>query len=183
MQVMYDVFLIDGYNLLHALGMVARDAGPGGLDKARQRLLDFLADAFGDNAGRVHVVFDAQHARRGALRIQTHRGVHVEFAPSKESADDRIEDLIARSPQPRKMVVVSNDARLQSAAHRRNAIAWSHEKLLDFLDRPPPAAANEAGDDRSGAMSPEEVKEWVKEFEDIGRDAELRDFLDQDRFE
>ena len=57
-------YLIDGYNLLHALGMVRRQLEPAGLERARRALLEFLKKAHGEEASAVTVVFDAAKRRR-----------------------------------------------------------------------------------------------------------------------
>ena len=66
---MHDSYLIDGYNLIHALGMIRKLMGPGGLEESRNTLLAFLAKAFGENASRVTIVFDAQHAPRAEVAL------------------------------------------------------------------------------------------------------------------
>jgi hypothetical protein len=182
---MADTYLIDGYNLLHALGMIQRKAGPGGLEAARTRLLDFLAAAYGDRASRVTVVFDARQAPRGVARTQTYRALQIEFAPSKKSADDAIEDAIEETANPKSLVVVSNDTRLQNAARRRGARYWSHHDLLDFFEQQNAGLKADAAEDEkgSGPMSPDEIKRWLKEFESIEEDDDLKEFFDLDRFE
>jgi predicted RNA-binding protein with PIN domain len=177
-------YLIDGYNLIHALGMIQRNLAPGGLEASRRRLLDFLAESFGNNASSVTIVFDAKHAPPGVQRTQSHHGLHILFAPRNQSADDLIETLIDAETNPSELTVISNDQRLQNAAHREKAHAWSHEDLLDFLEKrqaaAPPAAA---ADEKSDLMSPEEMRRWLKEFEPLERDPELKEFFDLDRFE
>ena len=74
------LFLIDGYNLLHAIGLVAKQTGPDGLEWARRRLLSFLRDAFPDDATSVTVVFDAANSPRGVVAEHEHEGIHVMFA-------------------------------------------------------------------------------------------------------
>ncbi len=37
--------LIDGYNLMHVAGIVGRGVGPGGLERSRLALLNFLAES------------------------------------------------------------------------------------------------------------------------------------------
>ena len=59
---MSTVFLIDGYNLLHAMGVLHGRVGPTGLQKARLRLLGLLHGAHGEASSAVTVVFDAAHA-------------------------------------------------------------------------------------------------------------------------
>jgi len=177
-------YLIDGYNLIHALGMIQRDLPPGGLEESRRRLLVFLAKAFGKDAA-VTIVFDAQHAPRNISRLQTHQGLHIEFAPAGQSADDRIETLIEEAAEPKALVVISNDMRLQDAARRRGARSWSHEALLDFLDKPQSPAPPEKADsaEKPEPVSPEELKRWMQEFGHLQDDPELKEFFDLDRFE
>jgi predicted RNA-binding protein with PIN domain len=183
---MADSYLIDGYNLIHALGMIQRNLAPGGLEESRRRLLVFLAEAFGKSAS-VTIVFDAQHAPRNVSRWQTHQGLHIEFAPAGQSADDRIETLIDEVAEPAALVVISNDMRLQNAARRRGARSWSHEALLDFLGRnqaPEAPPRTTTGDpEKSEQMSPEEMKSWMEEFGHLQDDPELKEFFDLDRFE
>ena len=54
-------FLIDGYNLMHAVGLASRAMPAAKFERGRTRLLDWLADGVKDRAG-VRVVFDAQQA-------------------------------------------------------------------------------------------------------------------------
>lgn len=179
---MADTYIIDGYNLIHALGMAATKAEQGGLERSRRKLLDFLVQAFREQAELVTVVFDAQQAPRGVPRQQHYHGLHVQFAPKDQTADDWIEKLIADAALPSTLVVVSNDMRLQSAANRRGGRAWSHDKLLDFLEgRQRSAAPTPEETDRR--MSTEEMKRWVAEFETLERDPEFKEFFDLDRFD
>lgn len=180
---MPDSYIIDGYNVIHALGMIQKQVDPGGLEASRRRLLDFLSEAFRDDAGRVTVVFDAKQAPRGVPRQQTYHGLHIHFAPKDQSADDWIEHLIENDAQPRALVVVSNDLRLQNAARQRGALGWSHEALLDFLEKRPTSTAAPAQEEKGGQLSPEETKRWLKEFETLESDPELKEFFDHDRFD
>ena len=180
---MADTYVIDGYNLIHALGMIRRDAGPRGLEAARTQLLQFLAQSFGDNSSSVTVIFDAKHAPRGAVRDQVFHGMSVRFAPKEQSADDLIETIIQEHAAPRSLVVVSNDARLQNAAQRRLARAWSHEALLDFLEQRPVSKTSPDADEKSQGGSPEETRRWQREFADLKDDPSLREFFKHDQFD
>ena len=58
--------LIDGYNLIHAAGLVGQGRGPGGLERSRLALLNFLAQSLAAaDLARTTVVFDAAGVRRG----------------------------------------------------------------------------------------------------------------------
>src|SRR5262245_49061467 len=54
-------YLIDGYNLLYALGLARKNGGRAAWDRARRVLLDWLADQLGPAAPDVTVIFDAQN--------------------------------------------------------------------------------------------------------------------------
>jgi predicted RNA-binding protein with PIN domain len=180
---MADSYIIDGYNLIHALGMIQKNMPAGGLEASRRQLLAFLARAFGDAAPRVTVVFDARRAPRHVPRQQQIHGLHVHFAPKNQSADDWIETLIEAAPEPRGLVVVSNDQRLQSAAQRRGAQAWLHEALLDFLDTTSTQTPTIGTEERTAGLTAEEREHWLREFQALESDPELKEFFDLDRFD
>ncbi|MFO0848459.1 MAG: NYN domain-containing protein [Gemmataceae bacterium] len=129
------VFLIDGYNLLHAVGwLTARRRADGRLLAARTRLLDWLADRPGvaTRGHKLWVVFDALHGPDDRNPETSHRGVKVRFA-HRQTADDCIEELIAADRHPDRLTVVSNDGRLQTAADRAGGRGWKVQRFLDWL--------------------------------------------------
>src|SRR5262245_4263994 len=111
--------VIDGYNFLHASGILGRGVGPGSLERSRSALLNFLAESLdARELGRTTVVFDAREAPPGLPRVVQHRGITVRFADPGSDADGVIEDLIRANSTPRKLVIVSSDHRLHRAARR-----------------------------------------------------------------
>jgi predicted RNA-binding protein with PIN domain len=113
--------LIDGYNLLHAAGIFPA-GGPPTLERSRVALLDYLVQALPpQELPRTKVVFDALHAPPGLPRELVHRGLAVRFARRGGSADELLEELIAAEPDPRNLLVVSSDHRVQRAARQRGA--------------------------------------------------------------
>jgi len=182
---MHHAYLIDGYNLIHALGMIQHNMPPGGLEASRRRLLEFLTAAFTGNDADVTIVFDAKGPLAAGKRSQEFAGLHIRFAPRTQSADDLIEDLIEQTPQPDHLTVISNDMRLQNAARRRGARAWSHEDLLDSLDKKSSHATptSDETNEKVDHTAPTEVQHWLKEFEPLQRDPKLKEFFDLDKFE
>lgn len=163
-------YLIDGYNLLHALGVLPRRAGPGGLEKARRGLLGLLHGAFAARSGDVTVVFDAAGARPGASGEDLFHGIRVRFAVREEQADDLIEDLIRHDSAPKQLTVVSDDHRIQQAGRRRHCVVLGCGEFLEQLERrrkPSPAASEEAKP--SGER---DKQRWLDTFADL--DADLK---------
>lgn len=125
------LFLIDGYNLMHAAGVVGRTPGP--LKSARRRLLDWLADAVRGRTATLRVLFDGQAAPADSGE-EVHRGVQVRFA-FRATADDVIEEELAQLLRGG-AVVVSDDSRLHEAARRRGCEWWGCARFVDWLIEP-----------------------------------------------
>lgn len=176
-------YLIDGYNLLHALGALKNRAGPGGLEQSRLRLLGLLRGAYGDAAGEVTVVFDAAGARSGAASAFDYHGIHVRFAVAEGQADDLIEELILRSAAPRQLHVVSDDRRLQQAAQRRQCLAVGCLDFLEQLDRRrhrpdrPRRSARTRPTEKTAPLAPQELQGWLDEFSHLEEDPALEEFF------
>jgi uncharacterized protein len=160
--------IIDGYNLMHAAGLLGRRHGPGVLEKARLALLNVLAESLDPaEVPRTTVVFDAKHAPAGVESMHVHHGLTVRFAAEHEEADELIEELIRTDSAPRRLTVVSSDHRVQTAARRRRAAAVASEEWFEALllarrrrkQTPPPKEAK-----RDSAMPESEVDFWLREF-------------------
>ncbi|MEN6406328.1 MAG: NYN domain-containing protein [Thermoguttaceae bacterium] len=162
--------LIDGYNLLYAAGISGRGAGPGGLQRSRLALLNFLAESIDpQELPRTTVVFDAHDAPVGLPRTVMHRGITVRFASQYESADELIEELIRTDSAPRRLTVVSSDHRLQRAAGRRRAKSvdsdvWSVELIRQRQQRNMRQIADERTVRPPVPLLEEDVNDWLRQF-------------------
>ena len=161
------LFLIDGYNLMHAWGRLENKLSREGFRRARRRFLDDLAKALGpDQALHATVVFDAnRHPGDFNLKAE-YRGMTLVFALGDENADARIEELIAIHSVPKSLVVVSSDRRVREAALRRKARSIKSDDLLDMLERRdhrPPVI--DEGDDRT-PIAPDD-RLWLDAFGDL----------------
>jgi predicted RNA-binding protein with PIN domain len=176
--------LIDGYNLIHAMGIVPPKAGPEGLRRARLRLLALLAGTYGRDSTDVTVVFDAAGAPAGAQPEQVYEGIRLRFAVRPFEADDLIEDLIRHAAAPRQLVVVSDDHRIQRAARRRRCEALGCAEYLERLER----QRRERGRPHAGVpakperVSPEEAARWLQEFADWHLERGLKELSDPEEF-
>jgi len=175
------LYLIDGYNLLHCMGVMQKRMGPTGLEKARLRLLGMLRGALGDDAAHVTVVFDAAHAPPGAVDVQDYHGIEVRFAVEHDQADDLIELLIRRASAPRQLTVVSDDHRLQRAARRRHCVSLGCGDFQDWLDRRrqqnhPQVPREPIG--KPEGLSREETQHWLREFGGLENDPDFKEVFD-----
>jgi hypothetical protein len=176
-------YLIDGYNLLHAMGLLVGRTGPHGLEKARLGLLGLLHGSYGPDAASVTVVFDASRAPPGIAPEQDYQGIQVRFALRQE-ADDLIEELIRQDSAPRQLTVVSDDRRVQQAARRRRCPIAG---CLDYLDQLPRLRRQNVsqGEESSGkpdGVSGAEAERWLQEFSDLADDPHLNDSIGPDTF-
>ncbi len=181
------LYLIDGYNLLHALAPLPKKTGPGGLHHARERLLALLHAAFSDESSHVTVVFDASKSPRGATEVQDYHGIEVRFAVHEQQADDLIEILIRGDATPRQLTVVSDDHRIQQAGRRRKCAVLGCAAFLDWLerhrsqrDRPAPKRENASKPQSSSA---EDRQHWLREFADLDDSADLKEAFNPFPFE
>jgi predicted RNA-binding protein with PIN domain len=160
--------LIDGYNLMYAMGLVTPHTARHALRGARRSLLMHLHAAHGDAGGEVTVVFDALGAPPGLDDQAEFHGVRVRFAQG-QTADDLLEDLIRSEQGPRRLTVVSDDHRIQKAARRRGCTVLG---CLDYCDlllhgppRPPAPEPDPAG--KPDRPTAEEAKRWLETFGEL----------------
>jgi predicted RNA-binding protein with PIN domain len=170
-------YLIDGYNLLHAMGILCGKVGPHGLERARLALLSRLCGGHGADADSVTVVFDASGAPPGAVAQAEYNGIRILYALNSE-ADEVIETLIQREATPSQLTVVSDDHRIQQAARRRRC---SVRDCLDFLEerehRQPSKPASTETPTKPDRVSREEMEHWLTEFADLAKDPRWREAL------
>jgi predicted RNA-binding protein with PIN domain len=157
------MYVIDGYNLMFALGLAPRP-GSLSLERARLQLIDYLAERIGSDAGEVSVIFDAVRSAGAADR--TYRGIHMCFSVG-QTADDLIEEYLNTETNLSRLTVVSNDNRIRLAAQRRGCTAWSCGTFIDWMqsgsrDIGPESAINEMA--KPEAPTTAELNEWLERF-------------------
>ena len=178
------LLLIDGYNLLNAVGIIGRGVGPGGLERSRLALLNFLAESLDPNdVPRTVVVFDAHDPPPGLPRRTSHRGLTVWFASQYDEADALIEELIRRESAPRRLTVVSSDHRLQRAARRRKARAVDSDVWYDEIVRRRRQRHQTTAEGPERPPVPlleEDVNYWIRQF---GGESALAELIEKEEAE
>jgi len=124
--------IIDGYNLLGTCGFLGPRGAAGMLERARNRLLGFLAQVFlPAERGDVTVVFDSAVRLPDTPDYLLHNGIHVHFASGHRDADEMIIDMLLRHSAPKSLLIVSSDHQIQQAAQRRRARFVDSDKWYD----------------------------------------------------
>lgn len=137
------MFLIDGYNLLHAVGM-SRDALLGAVDAFCRR----------ENQS-ARVVFDPT----GGMKRRENRGaLEIRVVAEGRKADEEILAAIAATSDRTAWTLVSNDLELVKAAERKQL------RVLACRDFAALLAAPEADVEKKDGASGAEVDFWMKEF-------------------
>jgi hypothetical protein len=121
-------YLLDGYNLAHWLAG-DRDLGPEAL---RELLLAALAERRPRDARELTIFWDARGAWDRAPSNAYGAGVEERFVPV---ADDAIVDLVAESPRPRDLKVVSRDREVTGRARQLGARTAGPAELLGGAPR------------------------------------------------
>jgi uncharacterized protein len=160
--------LIDGYNLLNVTGIFG-DAGPGtALHRTRLAFLNFLSTSLAKRErDRATIVFDAAGAPPGLPQTISHEGMTVHFAQRHSDADEMIEDLLEKHGNPRSLLVVSSDHRVQRAARHHGATFIDSERWyadLKVSRRTKKQSSTEAVSKPIANATPDELAYWLKEF-------------------
>lgn len=179
------LLLIDAYNLLHQSDQMQRGRADGWLARARERLVDSLAQHLGvELSCQTCLVFDSRAAPRGLPATLVRQSIELRFAVDHAEADDLLEELISRHPTPKRLMVVSSDHRIHKAASRRGAKCIDSDLwYADLVERgprlaiawPPPTRPHDVANDAESLANeaekpaapsdPAELAAWLKEFD------------------
>jgi predicted RNA-binding protein with PIN domain len=164
-------WLIDGYNLMHILGLV-RPRGQRRFAKCRRNLVHWVSKVHGPEAHQVCIVFDGQNSERETVEVLP-AGPTVIFSRD-ETADDLIERILEES-RSGELTLISNDRRLQQAAKRWGSKVWSCDQYLEWTLAPDVPEVKQP----KPAEKPTEAQDvgyWKQQFSHLDEDPELRRF-------
>lgn len=123
------VLLVDGYNMIGAWPELER-LKESGLEDARDRLLDMLAEYQGYSGTKVYVIFDA-HRVPGLGKTYNQHKLTVIYTKEKETADECIERLVGElSGYGRHIYVATSDLVEQHVTFGKGALRISARELL-----------------------------------------------------
>ncbi len=147
--------LIDGHNLIGRLPGVRLD-DPDDEAKLVSRLQAYAART----GKRVTVVFD--RGMPGGHSALSSSRVEVVFAPTGQNADGILRERIARSRNPRGLIVVTSDHEVIKAAEKHGARVV---RSGDFVARLQNTRIRKRGVKQRGGLSEEEVEAWMELFD------------------
>lgn len=158
-------YLIDGYNLMYALGLLGPGVPANGLRAARGRFLDWLAEASRRKDEVLRVVFDA---RQGPFPSNEtpYKGLRVQFAFG-QTADERIEELVRAAAHPKRLVVISNDTAVRELGQARGGRGHTCEAFVDWLltERKATRLGPPEADKPTEPAESSEMAAWLAAFE------------------
>ncbi|QAY67840.1 NYN domain-containing protein [Paenibacillus protaetiae] len=124
-----DIILVDGYNMIGAWPVLAKLKDKG-LEEARDKLLDMLADYQGFTGRKVYVIFDAHQVPGLGASYSQHK-LNIVFTKEKETADECIERLVSElALRRRDIYVATSDLVEQHVTFGRGALRISARELL-----------------------------------------------------
>ncbi len=174
--IMTPFYIIDGYNLLHQIGVGRRLSGPGNLGRARYAMIQSIAKHFSPTEqSRIAIVFDAAEARPQADSLDLESANHkmvIHYAAHFDNADEMIEALVSTPSAPRQLTVVSSDRAVQQSAKRRSATFMDSLEWYELLptlghqdavgpDSPPTDPIDEL---RQKPLDENDRNYWLREF-------------------
>jgi predicted RNA-binding protein with PIN domain len=168
------MYVIDGYNLLHAL---ARHPGvlPSDGDRSRARLVQLLGELARRESTNVRIFFDGVPSNVGTGDLDYPRVRVVFCGPVRESADDAVREFVENSADPRKLRVVSADHQVINACRLSGArIVHSREMSERLAGFTPPETERSIPDKPTsgGGKLEKEMLEEIGDWEEFQRDVE-----------
>lgn len=126
------MYVVDGYNLLHALKKT--DPGlPADFTLARRKLVELLSHLCKREGAKARVFFDGTPGEIGAGEL-AYPHVKVTFCgPVREAADQAVRDFVENASDPRRLLVISSDQQVVKACRLSGAKVLSSQAMADRL--------------------------------------------------
>ena len=153
------MFIIDGNNLLHTIHKIEEISSFSDIELCRN--LSTFLKITGQSG---EIIFDGTGPRDMNL-YENIENLEVFFAGIGQDADSVIEEKIAISTSPKRLIIISSDRRLRKAARTRKATSIKSEdfwgNVTKQLNKKRPV--KEPREKRSG-LSDSETEQWLDIF-------------------
>ena len=154
-------FVIDGHNLLNAIQNIDEEYQ----DIDEENLCRILSKYFGSVDEFAQIVFDGT-GPRDKTEFQRINRLEVFFSGPNTDADTMIENNIQANTAPKRLIVVSTDRRLRTAAAKRKAVSVRSEVfwqlMVEQFDKPNKPSPEPKGQ-RYG-ITDSETDQWLNQF-------------------
>jgi len=121
------IWLVDGYNVLHA-GMLHREDRSQFWSRAHRERLRARVECFGESADEIWIVFDGDREAEHESRATGGASVRTVFAAS---ADSWLVSRVRRAVEPGRLAVVTADRQVAGRARHRGAYVVSPRSFLE----------------------------------------------------
>ncbi|MBP2002615.1 putative RNA-binding protein with PIN domain [Paenibacillus shirakamiensis] len=164
-----DVLLVDGYNMIGDWPELTKLAKLG-LQEARDRLLEKLADYQAFSGLRIIAVFDA-YLVPGLGKSFAQNKIQIYFTREKETADECIERLVRElTARRRQIYVATSDMVEQHVIFGQGALRISARELLTQIEQNEQQIQSKIAEDRlssqrntlGGKLSPDVLKRFER---------------------
>ncbi len=150
-------FIIDGYNLIHAIPSLKKLLGHDAAG-ARELLIHYISRLSIKRKFRCTVVFDGSQPAH-LPKQSSNAPIHVVYSfPS--NADTKIKEMIEHSKTCTLLVIISSDREIQNFARVCSCHTHTSKHFANLLLEEEPA-----GEEKSDApLSQSQINEWLKIF-------------------
>ena len=124
------IYLIDGYNLLHALKEYKEED----FSILRDKVVDMVCDFAGYINGQCVLVFDAYKTEEKKSKIIKHDNITIVYTKNKQTADEYIENKSKELNKDYKVIVVTSDYLEQIRVFANGASRMSSREFIERYD-------------------------------------------------
>jgi predicted RNA-binding protein with PIN domain len=158
------VYLIDGNNLLYA----AQSHGP---ERAigRVQLCRVIKDWAIREGVTTWVIFDGPRPPDDRSAANPANQIRVRYS-GRRTADEIIEDMVAETPRPGEITVVTTDRAIQHAVRYRRARCIDSEDFVSLMyasTEPAAPPQEHSPPEKPQALTSQETDRWLAEFGDL----------------
>lgn len=129
-----NILIIDGYNIINCWSHLKKELEESGLEHARNKLIEIMAEYHSFTGDRVVVVFDGQRTQKSQITKTDELGIEVIFSKRNQTADTLIERLVYKERDKGKTILVATkDMVMVRIVEGWDCFTLSPQKLEDMV--------------------------------------------------